>query len=70
LYITEQFPLIAYATPLLLYKMISVPHPINQTNTTTNEIVDNLFVKYQQYHQLSFSKCVPDPMWCDFVIYQ
>jgi hypothetical protein len=25
----------------------------------SNEIVDNLFVKYQQYHQLSFSKCAP-----------
>ena len=42
LYITEQFPLTAYATPLLLYNIISVPQPISQTNTTKASQILNL----------------------------
>ena len=42
LYITEQFPLTAHATPLLLYNIISVPYPISQTNTTKASQILNL----------------------------
>ena len=42
LYITVQFPLTAYATTLLLYQIISVPHSISQTNTTKASQILNL----------------------------
>lgn len=41
LYITLKFPITSFAKPLALFKAISFPHPIKQTNTThASQILD------------------------------
>lgn len=41
LYITLKFPITSFAQPLLLYKALSYPHPINQSNTPhASQILD------------------------------